>query len=1579
VADILTEDQIDTAQQLAAQATQAEYDAALAAWVASAPGATAQQKKAAADAATAAHQAGSAAQQAVERATKPVTAAPTALARSEATAQCGAAPCRAGTSADAAGSRYGQTRTHAGAQCQAGLAGCATTMSASTVEATSNGIRSDVVEVGSGLDCPDAGCTGSLAAGTADQGGNASATCPGACQAGATVSTSVAAVAGGFDRLTSTDAFCTGAGCRTHTDGRAEIAGVAGTHAATSRTDCTAATECAGAGSVRVTPLQAEAAATCRAGAGGSCRHSFAASSHAAGAVAGHSAVADAAGARSGATGGGQVQTFAQVSTTANGAQAAAGCTGIAECRRSYRAHSEASAGYGSMHATGFADESDARTGEGSGGVATAAGATAGPGGAYAYGFCSGSPGASCRQSGEVFVAPPPPPASTIEVEILDDATVKKAEQTGRDLQAGDRVAGRDAPDNHIRTGYQHAQNTEPRLAAEAADAEAAAYQRAIDAGASPEGAAKIGTHARESYLDVVAGRVAPGGKAPAAVTRATNGAMADLNVAVQQQARFAEFDAAVSAAASAVNNQHAAPGRDVPDNQLRGVIDSTNARAAATLQNARGLAAEATALGRDYALRHGMTPSQAAGFGQDLGAAYAGQVNDIPRQVQLRREAVSLAFDVLNRAPGVARSVEAPGNMPKTSTPGDRARAYQHAGNGVALSQTMTADAAEMAVKAGITSEFANLGQFINAVSVRPVTRNSPAESMNAVLGLMTDDAPTADEVAAARTNARYNSDLTVRDAIVESGRSVPNYLREMRPDQTPLGHLAGVVQLEDDKSEVWDVFGTAITVLRGEGIGLAPHMTDNQRIHVAEQAAKNAPWLAENTAQRAGDLALQEALMRGWSTEGVQAAAAEAYRTTLAGEVVRGESAAARVPGYGAEVAADEDNPVRNVFEVLHPDEQLRVVAFETPEQFDRRMIGSYQKLIDFYVPRKGGESAAQRTAREDQFVALVENGKVEDLEHMARYLTDDQRAYLEETNPGMVERGLVSEAEAISNVVDEKIAPAAEMASQLAGMDEGTSGVLGNVVSDLGTIAANVRLGMYRTVEQAIQSGKYYAGAQLAGPTGVEVFDGATKERIRERPGDTWDKAFARKDPLLGNMLVVPTANMGRRWAPAIIHGDFDKVVNGDERIGLTGYREHPVLTLLEDATPFMVAGSVVSGGASLGVRFAAGAASTAARGAMLASKAARGGASRASKLADLGITSVRLGDDLVDVDFLARDLRSVSQNLDHQAAQHRTRAQNLNRYLGLLNPTDRLVDSLIRPAPRATIDQALPARAPRIVDQDLLDEVGFGSVDELTEHLRGDDRFHVWGYGDNTFVRRAHGAEHWVRNSLGDEPYDPTTLTVAQLKKDIDPKLRPGETPAQAVERVQAAEAEYWPRVEALYESLPEVPPTINIRLNDAEHEGIAHTLEKHGPQVRLYREGAPERAPTIEGRIYGDEPWEQAHNFSFRWFSRSLINDVVNRYLRENWDGIRLDLALREKHNNLVQHEHAVGEGFRDANFGKEKKKEKKKEDTSPESVYLQTNFYEITLDLFHPGRGPPVIRVITAFPNGRFFLDKKKY
>lgn len=67
---------------------------------------------------------------------------------------------------------------------------------------------------------------------------------------------------------------------------------------------------------------------------------------------------------------------------------------------------------------------------------------------------------------------------------------------------------------------------------------------------------------------------------------------------------------------------------------------------------------------------------------------------------------------------------------------------------------------------------------------------------------------------------------------------------------------------------------------------------------------------------------------------------------------------------------------------------------------------------------------------------------------------------------------------------------------------------------------------------------------------------------------------------------------------------------------------------------------------------------------------------------------------------------------------------------------------------------SVQRALPQRAPRIVDEKFRAEVGARSIDELTSGLRGDPRFHVWEYAGQTFVRRGHPDESWMRNELGD---------------------------------------------------------------------------------------------------------------------------------------------------------------------------------------------------------------------------------
>jgi hypothetical protein len=215
------------------------------------------------------------------------------------------------------------------------------------------------------------------------------------------------------------------------------------------------------------------------------------------------------------------------------------------------------------------------------------------------------------------------------------------------------------------------------------------------------------------------------------------------------------------------------------------------------------------------------------------------------------------------------------------------------------------------------------------------------------------------------------------------------------------------------------------------------------------------------------------------------------------------------------------------------------------------------------------------------------------------------------------------------------------------------------------------------------------------------------------------------------------------------------------------------------------------------------------------------------------------------------------------------------------------------------------------------------------------------------------------------------YDAAGRSDAQLLLDTDPTPRPGETPEQAVARARAAQQEIeWRQVQRRYQALPERPPHIDIATNDATYAD-AHTLRRHGPEIPMERSldanGQPDGTRTIEGRIFGDPPWNVdggRQSFSARWFSEETINITINRYLRANWEAIRSDLALDGEHSNVFTPEQGglVGEGYFNRNYGTP---------NPPASGQFHGSLVSIALR-FVPGN-PPTLAIITTFPNLRGF------
>ncbi|MBB4694636.1 hypothetical protein [Paractinoplanes abujensis] len=156
----------------------------------------------------------------------------------------------------------------------------------------------------------------------------------------------------------------------------------------------------------------------------------------------------------------------------------------------------------------------------------------------------------------------------------------------------------------------------------------------------------------------------------------------------------------------------------------------------------------------------------------------------------------------------------------------------------------------------------------------------------------------------------------------------------------------------------------------------------------------------------------------------------------------------------------------------------------------------------------------------------------------------------------------------------------------------------------------------------------------------------------------------------------------------------------------------------------------------------------------------------------------------------------------------------------------------------------------------------------------------------------------------------------------------------------------------------YEQLGDEPPTVNIARNDATfRDDGAHTLKHHGPDIPLRRAPA---GRTIEGRVYGDRPWDHPETRSYRWTDHTTMNREINRYVQENWETIRQDLALTGRHRGGFDAHHRVGEGFYNKGMYGAGPREAEYGATSLVLVRIKTR----------TGSDPPELFVDSAFPSG---------
>ncbi|RKG68420.1 hypothetical protein D7V80_12380 [Corallococcus sp. CA054B] len=227
----------------------------------------------------------------------------------------------------------------------------------------------------------------------------------------------------------------------------------------------------------------------------------------------------------------------------------------------------------------------------------------------------------------------------------------------------------------------------------------------------------------------------------------------------------------------------------------------------------------------------------------------------------------------------------------------------------------------------------------------------------------------------------------------------------------------------------------------------------------------------------------------------------------------------------------------------------------------------------------------------------------------------------------------------------------------------------------------------------------------------------------------------------------------------------------------------------------------------------------------------------------------------------------------------------------------------------------------------------------------------------------------------RRVYSERTYDPQTRTQTELNRDADPspytRFDPStgqkvaiETQQNAKVRADQAQTEILRRGIIREQQLADVLPNgpkLDVNANDAAHGAAhnAHTIDRHGAQLPYSSAGQPPGTRSIQSRVTTGDGWGKIENNSFQWSSDATMDATINKFVADNWNTIKTDLAMYgySDHLNIAAPPGTtVGKGFTAS------------VDSAGNRTAVPANANSYNLRLRLIDGTPPQVMVLTAFP-----------